>query len=65
MCATCEQFHPFMSTRDVDGNRFDREEVQDIAYDGITLAERGRHEHRSAEEHDMVRLRRGRGTPVS
>jgi hypothetical protein len=33
-CQTVEQLRPFQSTRDLDGARFDREVVQDIAYDG-------------------------------
>lgn len=39
-CETSGQLHPYQSSRDVDGLVFDRETDADIAYDGITLAER-------------------------
>lgn len=39
-CHTIELLRPFQSTRDLDGIRTDREEVQDIAYDGMTVEER-------------------------
>jgi hypothetical protein len=62
LCTTSELARPFMSTRDVDGYRFDREEIQDLAYDGC-LAEEGRFdEHRSKEKHNVLRVRR-RGEP--
>lgn len=39
-CHTIDLLRPFQSTRDLDGIHTDREEVQDIAYDGMTVEER-------------------------
>lgn len=50
MDRTIDLLRPYQSTRDLDGIRTDREDVQDIAYDGDECGRRQR------------RMRRRRGT---
>lgn len=45
MCATLEFLRPFASTINLDGVNTDREQVQDIAYDGDTADRKHRRNH--------------------
>lgn len=58
-CSTCDRLYPWMSTRDADGLLTDREEIQDIAYDGETFAERSNNGKRTTSMGG--RFVRGRG----